>query len=265
MRISFLRLSVLLISLFCSQAVMAQSFSLHARVTMAPIVTGPSGYFAALTSGAPLQFELVDLNNGMVALRDPATGHYARTGNTQYEYLDFGNGGLTAHAMFEITRSGADILLRSVANGRYFGFNMGSGRLRAAHDANDPAAVWRMQEVEAAAPRHVGTWALHAARDAQGQWVSPVANGRATFEIHLTDWGAASVFHACGGLTSLSYRVSGDSLRFGDLPGGLYPCDAASDAMIEAVYNAQRFAFDEVGQLRLSDANGRLLALFGRN
>ena len=79
MRISFLRLTVLLMSLLFGQAALAQSYSLHARVTMAPVVTGPSGYFAALTSGAPLQFELVDLNNGMVALRDPVTGHYART------------------------------------------------------------------------------------------------------------------------------------------------------------------------------------------
>ena len=261
MRISILRLSILLVSLLFSQAALAQSFSLHARVTMAPVVTGPSGYFAALSSGAPLQFELVDLNNGMVALRDPVTGRYARTGNTQYEYLDFGNGGLDVQAMFEITRSGADILLRSVANGRYVGFNTGSGRLRAAHEANDPNAVWRLQEVEAAAARHVGTWALYAARNAQGQWVSP---GN-TLELQMTDWGAVTVSYSCGMLLEVTYVASGETLRFGNLPGGVYACDDASDAMIAALYSVNRVTFDEVGQMRLSDANGTLLALFGRN
>lgn len=264
MRISFIRFSILLISLLFTQSALAQNFSLHARVTMAPVVTGPSGYFAALSSGVPLQFELVDLNNGMVALRDPATGRYVRTGNTQYEYLDFGNGGLDARAMFEMTSSGADILLRSVANGQYVGMNMGSGRLRAAHEANDPAAVWRMQELEAAASRHVGTWSLHAALDAQGQWVSPDAAGSETLEVHLTDWGEAAVYHNCGGLMNLSYRMSGDSLRFGSLPGGGSPCDRVSDAMISAIYSAHRYSIDEVGQLRLSDASGTLLAVFGR-
>ncbi|MGI3183928.1 META domain-containing protein [Nioella aestuarii] len=254
-------------TLFAAVASSAQTYTLHPRMTMVPVVEGPSGYLAALNNGSgPLVLEVVEFGNGLAALRHTASGAYLRAGYTEWNYLDLHSGGVDQRALFEITETGQDVLLRSAFNGLYVGFNAQSGRLRAAFDQADAHSVWRLQ---ATAPRddHVGNWDLHAARNAQGQWLSPKAGAPVRIELNLTGHGELVFSDGCA-LRMLRYTVSGSGLSVQGLTGRDHACSGngadLGNAAFDAIYDVRSYHIDAVGQLNLFNARGQPIAVFGR-
>lgn len=121
-----------------TQPASAERFILTANILDENVGLGPSGVLAARSDIADeTVFELVDLHNGMFAIRDTATGLYLRTGISQYDYLRADTDAVNAASMFGVTRHQHFMLLRSVLTGDYVGYNLRSGRLRAVFSADD--------------------------------------------------------------------------------------------------------------------------------
>jgi hypothetical protein len=256
-----------MVTLFAAVATSAQTYTLHPRITMAPVVEGPSGYLAALNNGSgPLVIELLNFGNGLAALRHTASGAYLRTGYTEWNYLDLHSGSVDQRALFEITEAGQDVLLRSAYNGLYVGFNAQSGRLRAAFDQAGANGVWRLQ---ATAPRRdfVGTWDIYAARNALGQWLSPEPGEPSRIELTISDHGGLVFSDGCT-LRILDYVVSGNGMSVQGLPGREHTCAGRGadlgNAAFDAIYDVRSYHVDDVGQLNLFNASGQPIAVFGR-
>lgn len=131
------RLSALVLA-FTSQAAWAETFNLRATISDELVGLGPSGVLAARADIAgPTSFEIIDLGQNTVALRDTNTGRYLRTGISQYDYLRADSNGINAASMFRPRYSGDVLLLQSVSTGQYVGYNLRSGRLRAVFEAEN--------------------------------------------------------------------------------------------------------------------------------
>jgi|GEM_PF-6071175 len=257
-----------------AQSASAEVFTLHARVTMSPVVMGPSGYFAALNNGSnPIAIEVISRGDAYV-LRDAVTGRYARTGFTQWNYLNFDAQGVDNHALFAMSRAGDDVQFRSLATGAYVGFNAGSGRLRAAHEQSDALAIWRLVEVgdnDGLVEIDIaGEWSLQALRNRDGDWMSPDG-------VRLSDWGLYFPNGNQGRVSTISgcviedffVTVSGDSFRIEGIDHGRLLCgwpdgDAVNAEFRFGLDQVTRISIDAADQLQMFNDRGVLVLLLGR-
>jgi len=273
------RLIVLLAALmgmfFAALPVNAEDYTLTGRVTMAPVVTGPSGYVAALNTGeTPHLFELERLGGDLVALHVPWNG-YLRAGYTQWNYLSITEGAIDDSARFILERSGDQARLRSVLTGLYVGYNLRSGRLRAAFPEAEANTLWLMQRTDFVTGDAVDDtgflgqrWPVQAFRDGQGRWItpSPAQSARMLISPRQSDGARVQIDTLCDSFDS-AFVLQPPHIQFIAFENTRYACPdadrAMSQAFLDVLARAQRIDRGD-RRVRLLDDAGDAIAVFQR-
>lgn len=271
----FLKAATYAVLMLSATAASADFYHLMPRVTHTPVVTGPSGYMAARDTGAaPHRFEIVRLGGDVVALRLDG-GRYLRAGFTRYDYLDATPGDIDAAARFTLIRSNGTASLRSELTGQYVGFNLQSGRLRAAFAERAANTTWVLQRVhvstgEAMDDRGVldHRWHVERFRDGRGRWITPPLSQRQRMALILHSGAnrAVSVQTLCDGHDS-TFRLQPPQIRFEQLENTRFPCDDVDRVMSQSMLNnLARIRRVDAGSHRLNfyDANGVMIASYVR-
>lgn len=272
----------LMVGLFFATPGLAERLQLRALVIDQMVGMGSRGVIAANESVAvPMTFEMIDLGDNLVALRDIATGRYLRTGVGRYEYLRADSNVVGRAEIFAAYRRGSDLRLRSVRNGQYVGYNVRSGRLRTVFsdaDAHSMFTVIRQTEPQPRprddepAPRvdlpFAGMWRLSSVAGPNGGTIrlSRAALHGAT--LHITRGGGFSGSDGCNQVRGV-IRPHGAAMRFDDVLTTRRRCHGdegrVAQAMQEAFANSALFDVSENGQaMRILDAQEREIVRFSR-
>lgn len=272
-----LKASAFVVALLAAFPVQSEVYTMTGRVTMAPVVTGPSGYLAALNTGARgHRFEVIRLGGGHVALQSMGPGSgYLRAGFTEWNYLSIAPGAIDDTARFLLERSGEQASLRSVSTGHYVGYNLRSGRLRASFPVPEASTVWLMQRVnivtgDAEDDRgFLGQrWPVQAFRDAQGRWRTPTPQQAARMLItpRRSDGYRVQIDTLCDSFDS-ALQIQPPHIRFISFQNTRAYCSESdrnlSQAYLDMLANARRFQI-EARRVTLLNEQGVAIGIFER-
>lgn len=276
---TFLKCAALASALFAGQ-VAAETFNLRATILGYQVGMGETGVMAANTSvQTPMEFELVELGNGMVAVRDTSTGLFVRTGISQYNYLRADTNRINTASIFEQHRVGSDLRLRSMRTGQYLGYDVGSGRLRAVFGTQHAHSMFTVLPTQPERPAEdepaprsefsfAGSWRLNAVAGPNGGTISLSREALSGAQLTISPGGSVSGSDGCNQVDG-TIVMRGAAMRFENLLTTRRLCHGARGRVAQAMQNAFNtgawIEASETGSaMRILDESGRELLRFSR-